>query len=600
MTAKNREEITKNADIARLIWLSEPKNLELYIFVDNENLVSYMRIGSAQPPVDNIKCKPLFTETIQASGSATYAISSVAVTHNRAFCSTKITPEILSLLPPPTNTFITEYIRRRVKRVAQFMLQTNTEYNSAFTKYKGYLTDICGAANELLAKPLQTRINAWGANSTQKALFTRMIIEKKRELDVIPSTDPDYIQATAAYDRYKAAVSKTPNIAVIMGIDVSTETDPVRKKRTLSAVVTDFLFKNSSGNPVTPAPSKKSEGYLGTMIIRDSSNINATSADDADYLAAQVKYTIDMKTITGDTTVINNIKAKTIPQRAYDKGVSQYSLEAAYLIIMLYSYEYGVPNTDLCNISPKYFEEQMGILLSNIFAGSLLPLETRQSITTDIMNASALTTDVRTTILGKIPGTQPLDEKSALLTNIKNRQIQLNILSASIKAFDEIKSIFAALTTKPSGAALNTWVGDKIPSGTGDKIPSGTGDLFKSYVIMMLLTADTKIEPFREPSPILATMHFNTREPNIRKLIDQVATQYYVLRGGVEAISYVYEIFPVGSTILDLRCDIMSYAAGVADAAKNDIMSLNTRYMSNLNKNLSANQLCLLSCMKRI
>jgi hypothetical protein len=109
-----------------------------------------------------------------------------------------------------------------------------------------------------------------------------------------------------------------------------------------------------------------------------------------------------------------------------------------------------------------------------------------------------------------------------------------------------------------------------LPSYTADKMVQdylgGGNAAAKAYLTAMFNAKtdaiyDTPGSPYvvAGQTQMKPTPYFNIYVPNRNSLFDQLAQGFYDLGDGTKAMGYIYDVFPIGSSILDVRFDLNTH-----------------------------------------
>ena len=474
LTSKNQEELSANAALVKKIWLMVPNNLEQYIYVNPENMKAYMRpLTLLAPYTADMRCKPIYTAS---SDRSTYTLIDSANRFNLSYCNNEITPDTLSLLPVPTQTFITSYVQSRRMRISEITIRSNKDYQAAATAFQKYQTDLSGLSLKILASPIKDKINGssmisgYGGSTKKNIYLVRMILENKFDILAVPSTDTNYINANAAYTKYKEDLAKSSNLG----------TTPVE------GLVSIYLKTGSD----------LEKSLFSAMILSSTAAVNTVDTADSDFKAAQTSLIQYRKDLAGNVS----LKAESNSQKVSKYVGGNNAITKAYFTVILH-----LNNTDI----------------------SLIKTTSADYI--DAKNAFRA--------YGLVPTDTPLTVEQKMTKYI------------------------------PTGSAIA-----------------------QAIFVLFVGSTDTEKVSFNLPPPIKPTQYF-TNTGNLysqAKIYDQIAQSFYEFGDGTTSMIYIYDIFPVGSSILDVRFDLKTNIPRAG--AVEQMQALTAAYKQKLVQNLSVNQ----------
>jgi len=526
-------ELELNASITKKIWLTNPRSLELYVYIDPNTITPYIRnssapttvltLSAAQAELDRLngvindkigsaslillgpeaararvfstfpsiaeeyaransnvaiaksppwshhrKCKPIF---ITSAGGDTYTLDTTADMQNKAFCSTQVTPELLSLLPVPAHTFLTKYIQRRMQTVTQRIIQSDVEYQAARDAYNRYNTDLSGRSIEILGAGIIDKVGRYRSANTnnRKIYLTRMILEGLMNPIAVPITDPAYVSAAAAYDKFIFDLSSNPTLSSI----------------SIEGRIVKYL----------PQGNAKSKSLLSAMFIVTSKSVNVVASTSTDFTSAQAEYSQYRRDIAGNTALL----AKSVTEKV------------------------------------------------SIYVGG-----------------------------------QSIIVKSYFMAMLQNKSTEMSSIDKNSIDYKNAKTAFDNYLAVPADSTLTNE--EKV-----SKYVRNVSDLTKAYFTIFIGATAAEIKSFDAlPPPIKAKEYFNNYAPDSRKRFDQIAQAFYNFNDGTKAMTYIYDVFPIGKSILDVRFDLTTNIPPVDAVSK--MQALTTAYKAALITNLSVNQ----------
>ena len=119
-----------------------------------------------------------------------------------------------------------------------------------------------------------------------------------------------------------------------------------------------------------------------------------------------------------------------------------------------------------------------------------------------------------------------------------------------------------------------------------DKYYPEPGYLFsRSFFIVLIESTSTERASYNMPPAIEPTLYFTNKN---KIIYDQLAQAFYDLNDGTKSMTYIYDIYPVGSSIIDVRFDLTTNVPTGGAVAQ--MQALTAAYKEQLVQNLSVNQ----------
>ena len=359
----------------------------------------------------------------------------------------------------------------------------------------------------------------------------------QRISEITIQSDKDYQKASTAFQKYQTDLS---------GLSLKLIATGIRNKINGSDSIPAYAGGGSTMNKV----------YVTRMILEKTYNPPAVSSSDPDYTAATNAYnayTADLKNNPNlSTTAIEGLVMTYYPKGTV-KGVS---LLSAMLLVSTTAVNAVTPtDSDYTNAQTsfsKYLKDLQGNVALQLQAAT-------QKIATYVGGESTLAKSYFTIMLqlndedmGKI------DKKSGDYTNAQ-------------KAYTNCKAV-------PADGPL------PIDQKVTKYIPTGSMAA-KAIFVILVGSSDAQKLSFDAPPAIQPTLYFTSKKT---KIYDQIAQGFYALGNGTRMMAYIYDIFPVGKSILDVRFDLKESVP--AAAAVTQMKALTAAYRTQLVQNLSVNQ----------
>lgn len=470
LTSKNQDELATSAALVKRIWLAIPNHLEQYIYVNPDTMSAYIRPQPVQAPfTSDMKC--MTTYNISADGS-TYTLNEYANNFNKRFCITEIKPDLLALLPVQAQSFISSYIQSRRRRISEIVIRSNKDYQEASTAFQRYQNDLSGQSLKIIASNIENKIfgssskgiSQYGGSTKKNIYLTRMILENMYNITAVASTENDYIDASAAYLKYKSDELQNRSLSTVA----------------VEGLVMKYMDKKSN----------RSKSLFSAMVIASTAAVNQVNVDEPDFKAAQESRRQYLKDLAGNTV----LKATSSSEKVSRYVGGNSTLTKSYFTIIL-----QINSTDIGLIDKK---------------------------STDYTSAN---------------------------------------------------SAFVACISVAADANLS--IEEKVRKYIG----SGSA-MAKAIFAILIGSKEMEKVSFNMPPSILPTPYFKNRNTII---YDQIAQGFYNMHDGRTSMAYIYDIFPVGSSILDVRYDKKIISPGTAVA---DMKRVTTAYRDQLVQNLSVNQ----------
>ena len=534
LTAVNQQELRQNAALVKRIWLMAPQNLEKYIYVDPATMNAYIRNGAA-PTVTIL--------TVAAAQAAVDALNiSIDNEKTRYMGAAGLRLDVArSMYLKDNPTVLTAYNTA----VANLAIAKAPPW-SASMKCEPIYTASAGGSTYTFNTTADGYNKAFCSTQVTPDLLAMLPVPAmeflsryiQRRIQTISQitiqSDSEYQLAADAYGRYSTDLSGTSYTVIALGI-------------------TGKIQRYVSG------ASNKTKAYLTRMILENTANPATVSATDTAYTSAVAAYN------KFKTDLVANPTLSTV---SIEGRIATHLKEGNALAKSLFSTMFIINSTDVNAVdSPADVTAAQGALVryKRDLAGNVVLL------------AKPMPEKVTTYV-----GGQPLVVQAYFTIMLQNKSMNIGQLDKSGTDYINAKKAFDNYSAVSADANLSAE--QKVTK----YLPTGSF-LAKTYFTLLVGSTDAERKSFDAIPPLIKpTAFFDNYAKNSQARFDQIAQAFYDFGDGAKAMTYIYDVFPVGGSMLDVRFDLVTNTPPPTAVAQ--MQALTAEYKAALLTNLSVNQ----------
>lgn len=401
---------------------------------------------------------------------------------------------------------------------------TFNEYANNFNK-RFCITEIKPDLLAMLPVPAQSFISSYIQS------------RRRRISEIVIRSNKDYQAAATAFQRYQNDLSG-------------------QSLKILASNIKDKINGSSSKGISQYGGSKKKNIYLTRMILENKYEILPITSSDKDYTdasAAYTKYTTDLKNDSNLTSIsIEGLIDIYLPSKSKQSQV--------LLSAMLIASDAAVNTVDTAENDFKAAQDSRRQYVKDLAGNTVLKAtSSSEKVSTYVGGNNTLTKSYFTIIL-------------------QINSTDIGLIDKESTDYKNANNAFVACISVAADANLS--IEEKVRKYIG----SGSA-IAKAIFAILIGSKEMEKVSFNMPPSILPTPYFKNRKSII---YDQIAQGFYNLGDGTKSMTYIYDIFPIGSSIIDVRFDLKINIPPAGAVAQ--MKALTKAYRDQLVQNLSVNQ----------